>query len=40
MQELVARVHDELEDPWNKKVGRPKSCGPYHTVEIARMYLR
>ena len=40
MVELVRRVHNRLEKPWNKKVGRPKSYGLYHAVEIACMYLR
>ena len=40
MQELVRRVHDALTEPWNKTVGRPKSCGLYHAVEISCMYLR
>lgn len=40
MRELVRRVHAALAEPWHKKVGRPKSCGLYHAVEIARMYLR
>jgi len=40
MQELVRRVHDALAEPWNKKLGRPKSCGLYRAVEIACMYLR
>jgi hypothetical protein len=40
MQELVRRVHDALAAPWNKKVGRPKSCGLYQAVEIACMYIR
>ena len=40
MQELVQRVHDSLSDPWNKRIGRPKSCGLYHAVEIACMYVR
>jgi hypothetical protein len=40
MQELVRRVRDALPEPWNKKVGRPKSCGLYRAVEIACMYLR
>jgi DDE superfamily endonuclease len=40
MQELVRRVQDALPEPWHKKVGRPKSCGLYHAVEIACMYLR
>lgn len=40
MQELVARVHDALVEPWNRHVGRPRSCGLYQAVEIACMYLR
>jgi hypothetical protein len=40
MEELARRVHDRLEKPWNKKVGRPKSCGLYRAVEIACMYIR
>lgn len=40
MQELVRRVHHALAEPWNKKLGRPKSCGLYRAVEIACMYLR
>jgi hypothetical protein len=40
MQELVARVKNELSEPWKKKVGRPRSCGLYRAVEIACMYLR
>ena len=40
MQELVARVHDALEAPWQKKTGRPRACGLYHAVEIVCMYLR
>ena len=40
MQELVSRVHGALTEPWNKKTGRPKSCGLYQAVEIACMYLR
>jgi hypothetical protein len=40
MQELVRRVHGSLTEPWNKKTGRPKSCGLYRAVEIACMYLR
>ena len=40
MQELVARVHAALPEPWNKKVGRPKLCGLYRAVEIACMYIR
>lgn len=40
MQELVARVHVGLAEPWNKGIGRPKSCGLYRAVEIACMYLR
>lgn len=40
MQELVQRVNDALIEPWNKKVGRPKSCGLYRAVEVACIYLR
>jgi len=40
MQELVLRVQDALTEPWNKGIGRPKSCGLYGAVEIACMYLR
>ena len=40
MQELVFRVHGALAEPWNKGVGRPRSCGLYEAVEIACMYLR
>lgn len=40
MQELVLRVHDALDSPWNNTMGRPKSVGLYRAVEIACMYLR
>jgi hypothetical protein len=40
MQELVRRIQGTLTEPWNKKVGRPKSCGLYRAVEVACMYLR
>jgi len=40
MQELVCRVQGALTEPWNKKTGRPKSCGLYQAVEIACMYIR
>jgi hypothetical protein len=40
MQELVTRAQQRLKEPWNKPVGRPKSCGLYRAVEIACMYLR
>jgi hypothetical protein len=40
MQELVTRAQRRLEEPWNKPVGRPKSCGLYRAVEIACMYVR
>jgi DDE superfamily endonuclease/Helix-turn-helix of DDE superfamily endonuclease len=40
MQELVCRVHGALAEPWNKGIGRPRSCGLYAAVEIACMYLR
>jgi hypothetical protein len=40
MQELVARVHRALAEPWNRNVGRPRSCGLHQAVEIACMSLR
>jgi len=40
MQELVRRVNEALDNPWNKRVGRPKSLGLYKAVEAACMYLR
>jgi hypothetical protein len=40
MQELVSRVTNALAEPWNKKVGRPKSLGLYRAAEVACMYLR
>ena len=40
MQELVRRVNDALDEPWNKDIGRPKSLGLYKAVEAACMYLR
>jgi hypothetical protein len=40
MQELVCRVCGALAEPWNKGIGRPRSCGLYGAVEIACMYLR
>lgn len=40
MQELVWRVASALSEPWAKRLGRPKSCGLYHAVEIACMYIR
>lgn len=40
MQELTQRVQGRLAAPWQNKVGRPKSCGLYHAVEVACMYLR
>jgi DDE superfamily endonuclease len=40
MQELVLRVQNALTEPWNKKVGRPKSCGLYEAVQAACMYIR
>jgi len=43
MQELVARVHAALSassTPWQRKTGRPRSCGLYQAVEIACMYIR
>ena len=40
MQELVRRVNEALDEPWNKHIGRPKSLGLYKAVEAACMYLR
>ena len=40
MQELVRRVKEELREPWNKPIGKPKSLGLYQAVEAACMYLR
>ena len=40
MQELTRRVNNALDEPWNKRVGRPKSLGLYTAVEAACMYLR
>jgi hypothetical protein len=40
MQELACRVQGALAEPWNKRTGRPRSCGLYAAVEIACMYLR
>lgn len=40
MQELVRRAQNALDEPWNKKTGRPKACGLYRAVEVACMYLR
>ncbi len=40
MQELVRRVNDALDEPWNKRIGRPKSLGLYKAAEAACMYLR
>jgi hypothetical protein len=40
MQELACRVCGSLAEPWNKGIGRPRSCGLYAAVEIACMYLR
>jgi hypothetical protein len=40
MQELVRRVQENSPQPWNKRTGRPKSCGLYRAVEIACMYIR
>jgi hypothetical protein len=40
MQELVGRVNDALDKPWNNRTGRPKSLGLYKAVEAACMYLR
>jgi Helix-turn-helix of DDE superfamily endonuclease len=40
MEELVARVEDLLDEPWDKGVGRPKALRLPEAVEIACMYLR
>ena len=40
MQELVRRVNNALDKPWNKRTGRPKSLRLYKAVEAACMYLR
>ena len=40
MQELVLRVNDALDVPWDKATGRPKSLRLYRAVEAACMYLR
>jgi hypothetical protein len=40
MQELVLRVNEALDEPWNKPTGRPKSLRLYKAVEAACMYLR
>src|SRR5262245_45790712 len=40
MQELVCRVNEALDKPWNKATGRPKSLRLYKAVETACMYLR
>jgi hypothetical protein len=40
MQELVARIQDNLTRPWKARTGRPRSCGLYTAVEMACMYLR
>jgi hypothetical protein len=39
-QELVARPKSALSEPWNKKIGRPRSCGLCRAVQTARMRLR
>jgi hypothetical protein len=33
MQELVRRVNEALDEPWDKRTGRPKSLGLYKSVE-------
>jgi len=40
MQELVWRVNNALDKPWDKRIGRPKSLGLYKAVEAACIYLR
>ncbi len=39
MQELVRRVNEALDEPWNKRIGRPKSLGLYKAVEAGCVYL-
>ena len=39
-QELVRRVNDVLDAPWDKPTGRLKSLRLYKAVEAACMYLR
>ena len=36
MQELVRRVNEALDEPWNKRTGRPKSLRLYKAVEHGR----
>ena len=40
MQELVRRVNEALDEPWDKRTGRPKALGLYKAVEAACTYLR
>lgn len=40
MQELVCRVFQALDEPWDKPTGRRKSLGLYRAVEVTCMYLR
>jgi DDE superfamily endonuclease len=40
MQELVRRVGNALDKPWNSRSGRPRSLGLHKAVEAACMYLR
>jgi DDE superfamily endonuclease len=39
-QELVARIHEALPEPWHKPVGRPKAMKLYEAVETTCMYMR
>jgi hypothetical protein len=40
VQELVRRVNEALDKPWNMRTGRPESLGMHKAVEAACMYLR
>ena len=40
IQELVRRVNEALDEPWNKRTGRPKSLGLYKAVEANAMGFR
>ena len=40
LHELVARVAERLDDPWDKGVGRPKELSLYEAVAVACAYMR
>lgn len=40
LHELVARVAERLDDPWDKGVGRPKELSLYEPVAVACAYVR